>query len=197
MLRIVLTGGIASGKTTVSQLFGVLGTSVIDADQVSRELVQPGQAALAEIVAAFGNDMLDASGQLDRARLREQVFADPDKRKRLEGMLHPRIRERMLELADQARSPYALLVVPLLAETGGDYGADRVLLVDSSEQTQLERVMERDDCTAEQAQQILDAQASREQRLALADDVIDNDGGLADLTAAVKKMHLYYLSLSH
>ena len=193
---VLLTGGIASGKSTVSKLFEQHGIAVIDADLVSRELVAPGQPALAQITAHFGEQILDASGQLDRKQLREQVFANPGQRKILEGILHPAIHQRMQQLAEQAQSPYVLMVIPLLAESGQQYPGDRVLLVDVPSEQQLRRLQQRDDASEQLALQMLAAQASREQRLALADDVILNDGDIASLAAKVEKLHHRYLQLS-
>jgi len=196
MFTVVLTGGIASGKSTASAIFEQLGIQVIDADVVSRELVEPGQPALQRITEHFGSDLLDAHGRLDRARLRERVFNDPPQRRALENILHPLIHQRMLELAAAADSPYVVMVVPLLLESEQDYPHDRVLLIDVPEQLQVQRVQARDHCSAQQARQILSAQTSREQRRAHADDIVVNDGDTAQLQAAIKKLHHRYLSLS-
>ncbi len=191
-LRIGLTGGIGSGKSEVARLFAELGAPVIDTDVIARELVEPGQPALQEITNTFGSDILDADGRLDRAQLRARVFEDPEKRRRLEAILHPRIRARALELADAADVPYCLLVIPLLVETGNDYPLDRVLVVDAPEATRIARVEARDALPPEQIQSILASQASREQRLAIADDVIVNDAGLDQLREAVKQLDQQY-----
>lgn len=196
MLRVVLTGGIASGKSAASAIFEDLGIAVIDADKVSRELVQPGEPALQSIVDHFGNELLDGNGRLDRAALRKRVFADDEERKVLQDILHPRIRERMLRIAEQAHSPYVILVVPLLVETDNDYRADRVLLIDAPQSLQLQRLQARDGCSEQQARQILAAQASREQRLAAADDVVSNDGDSSHLADAIRRLHRRYLAMS-
>ncbi len=195
-LRIGLTGGIGSGKSEVSRLFAEHAAPIIDTDVIARELVRPGQPALEEIVSAFGQGVLDARGQLDRAALRERVFSDPAQRRRLEAILHPRIRRRALELAAGANAPYCVLVIPLLAETGNDYPLDRVLVVDAPEDLQLQRVQARDDLTPAQTRAILDSQAGREQRLAIADDVIVNDGGLERLREAVSALDRHYRELA-
>jgi dephospho-CoA kinase len=192
---VALTGGIASGKSAVSDRFAALGACVIDADLVSRELVAPGGAALDEIVAAFGTDALAGDGSLDRRRMREHVFADADARHRLEAILHPRVRDVLRERAASA-VPYALLVIPLLVESGQYGWVDRVLVVDVPRQVQLARLLARDGVTPELADAMLDAQASRAQRLDLADDVIANDGSLDELDRKVAALHAQYLALS-
>jgi len=191
-LRVGLTGGIGSGKSEVARLFAELGAPVIDTDVIARELVEPGQPALQEITDTFGADILDVDGRLDRAQLRARVFEYPEKRRRLEAILHPRIRARALELADAADAPYCLLVIPLLVETGNDYPLDRVLVVDAPEATRIARVKARDALPPEQIQSILATQASRAQRLAIADDVIVNDAGLDQLREAVKQLDQQY-----
>ena len=196
MFKVILTGGIASGKSAASAHFEKLGVSVIDADKISRELVQPGQAALARIVEQFGSSILNSQGHLDRAALREKVFRNPTERKALEAILHPLIEQRMQQLAEQATSDYVVLVVPLFVETGGTYAHDRVLLIDVAEQVQKTRLAKRDDASPEQVEQRLAAQANRQQRLAAADDVILNDGDLDQLHAAVEKLHQSYLQMS-
>ena len=196
MFRVILTGGIASGKSAASAIFERLGVDVVDADQVSRELVRPGQPALAAIARAFGDDILRPDGSLDRGALRDRVFADPRKRLTLEDILHPRIHRRMQELAGAASSAYVLLVVPLLLESRQAYEHERVLLIDVPEDIQQARLMARDGSTTQQVQQMLAAQSSREQRLAVADDVIVNDGDLQQLRREVEKLHRHYLTLA-
>jgi len=193
---VALTGGIASGKSAASDRFAALGADVIDADLVSRELVAPGGEALAEIVAAFGKDVLDAEGALDRRAMRERVFADDAQRRRLESILHPRVRDILRERARAGSAWYALLVVPLLVESGQYGWVDRVLVVDVPRAVQRARLLARDGVTPELADAMLDAQASREQRLAIADDVIPNDGTLADLDDCVRQLHERYLALA-
>lgn len=189
---IVLTGGIASGKSAVSDRFAELGVAVIDSDLIARELVQPGEPAYAEIVQVFGEDILTADGELDRPRMRERIFSDAASRKRLESILHPAIAERARERIRAIRAPYCILVVPLLAETGFFSWADRVLLVDADEATQIRRLMARDGVSRQQAEAALRAQAGRARRQALADDVIDNSGTLEELQAQVEALHRKY-----
>ena len=196
MLVIGLTGGIGSGKTAVSDRFARLGVPIIDTDRLARELVEPGQPALAEIVAEFGPDCLDGEGRLQRSRLRERVFADPTGRRRLEAILHPRIRALARERIAGLTVPYCLLVIPLLAETGMTDLVDRVLVVDAPEATQIRRVMARDGVTEEQTRHVLAAQATRSQRLALADEIVENAGDLAVLDDQVTALHRRYLTLA-
>lgn len=174
---VVITGGIASGKTTLTDRFAELGAPVFDADAIARELVAPGQPALAEIVAAFGADMLNAAGELDRARMRERIFDDEGARKRLEAILHPRVRDELRSRARACAAPYCLLAIPLYAESAQAYDwVDRVLVVDVPRAAQLARLTLRDGMSEDYARRALSTQATRAQRLALADDVIDNSG---------------------
>jgi dephospho-CoA kinase len=196
-LAIALTGGIASGKSATAQRFTQLGVPVFDADVAARDLVAAGQPALAEIAAAFGPDTVTAAGALDRARLRQTVFADAAARKQLEAILHPRIRERLIAQVQACREPYCVLAIPLFAECRADYAwVDRVLCTDVPRPVQLERLLHRPGIHAATAQGMLDAQVSREERLALADDAIDNTGPLSALDAAVERLHRRYLSLA-
>ena len=195
--RIALTGGIASGKSTVADLFAALGVPVIDTDVIARQVVEPGQPALAEVVAAFGAECLDDSGRIDRRRMRELIFADPDARRRLEAILHPAIREEMARRSLAAGGPYQLLVIPLLAEGGRRDHVDRVLLVDVPEETQVQRLMARDSVSREQARASLNAQARRAARQALADDVLVNTGGVDELRQAVASLDARYRELAH
>lgn len=196
MLVIGLTGGIGSGKTAVSDRFARLDAPIIDTDLLARELVEPGQPALAGIVAEFGPDCLDSDGRLQRSRLRGRVFADPTGRRRLEAILHPRIHALARERIARLTAPYGLLVIPLLAETGMTDLVDRVLVVDAPEAEQIRRVMARDGIDAIQARCILAAQANRSQRLALADDVLENTGDLDELDRQVAALHQYYSTLA-
>ncbi len=195
-LRIGLTGGIGSGKSTVARRFAELGVPVIDADEVARAVVAPGQPGLAAVLARFGAGVRAPDGQLDRRALRERVFADPAARRDLEGLLHPLIRERLEALADAAAGPYVVLAIPLLVEGGALDRVDRVLVVDVDESAQIERLMARDGGTRRQAEAVLAAQASRAQRLARADDVLDNRRGVAELRQAVDDLHERYLRLA-
>lgn len=196
MLVIGLTGGIGSGKSEVGHRFARQGIPVIDTDQLSRELVEPGQPALAEIVATFGPDCLDSQGRLRRDNLREQVFADPNGRQHLEAILHPRIRVLIQRRVAGLSTPYCLVVIPLLIETGMTDLVDRVLVVDVPETEQIRRVVARDSVTEEQARRILAAQARRDQRLARADDVLENVGDLDALDCKIAALHAHYLALA-
>lgn len=194
---VALTGGVAAGKSAVAERFAALGVGVYDADVAAREVVAPHEAALAEIESAFGPEMLDADGGLNRRAMRERVFADPAARRKLEGIIHPRVHAWLRRSVEMDRGPYCILAIPLLAENRAEYGwVDRVLLVDAPEALQVERLMRRDCTTAAAAQQILAAQASRAQRLAIAHDVIVNDGDEALLDAQVAALHQRYLAFA-
>ena len=191
-LLIALTGGIASGKTAVAELFAKLGVPVLDTDQIARDVVEPGTPAFAQLIEAFGRDILDTRGRLDRKRLRERVFADPEQRRLLEAITHPAIREELARRSADAGGAYQVHVIPLLVESGRTDFYDRVLVVDCPEADQVRRLRARDGADDEQAQQILAAQATREQRLSAADDVIVNTGTLADLEKFVLTLHRNY-----
>lgn len=194
--RVALTGGIASGKTTVANLFAALGVPVIDTDVIARAVVEPGQPALAAVIAAFGRDVLDADGRLDRRRMRERIFSDREAQRRLETILHPAIRSEMERLSREAGGVYQLLVIPLLTEGGRRGHVDRVLLVDVPEAVQVERLISRDGVTHEQAQAALSAQASRAARLAWADDVVANTGRIDDLRTRIVELDALYRRLA-
>lgn len=196
ILRIGLTGGIASGKSTVADFFAALGVPVIDTDVIAREIVKPGEPALDEIRFAFGDDVINADGSLDRTQLRKIVFADDALRARLESILHPRIRAVALQQASLTSEPYVIIVVPLLFESPMKDAMNRILVVDCDEETQLQRLTTRDQESEEQARRIIAAQASRAERLSIADDVITNENNLADTRSAVRSLHEYYLSLA-
>jgi dephospho-CoA kinase len=194
-----LTGGIASGKSEVARLFQALGVVVADADQAAREAVAAGSAGLAEVVAAFGVEVLAADGSLDRAKMRHRVFDDAAARKRLEGIIHPRVRALLEEACANAAGPYVLAAIPLLVEAGGRENyrwLDRILVVDAPPQVQLDRLLRRDGIDLALAQQMLAAQASRGQRLAVADDVIVNDGSREALAAHVEALDRHYRLLA-
>lgn len=195
MYIVGLTGGIASGKTAVSDRFASLGVPIIDTDVIARELVKPGQPILQEIAAAFGKKILTRKGRLRRRKLREIIFSDPEKQDLLENILHPAIRTEARRQVSEADAEYCIVVIPLLAESGHFDWLDRVLVVDVSESTQIKRLVARDDVTEEQARSSLAAQASREARLKLADDVIDNSGDIDSLDEAVAKLHDNYQML--
>ncbi|MBS0463191.1 MAG: dephospho-CoA kinase [Proteobacteria bacterium] len=196
---VAVTGGIASGKTAVCRAFERLGVTVADADVLARELVAPGQPALQEIVARFGDGILTAQGELDRIGLRRIVFADAASRIDLETILHPRIRKALRDACAVASSPYAIAAIPLLAEGGGRAAypwLDRILVVDVPGETQMQRLLSRDGGSVEQAERMLAAQASRTQRLAIADDVVENDGTLAQLGRQIDALHMRYLQMA-
>jgi dephospho-CoA kinase len=196
MFTVGLTGGIASGKSTVARLFAELGVPVVDADEIAREVVMPGEAALTKLVALFGEDILDTQGHLNREAMRSMVFADDTKRSQLEAVLHPAIGLRMAQAIAKAKGPYLILMVPLLVETGQHRLVNRVLVVDVPEQVQMARLMQRDGIDESQAQAMLAAQASRAQRLAQAHDVIHNDRSLAKLPEVVHELHAAYLQMA-
>jgi dephospho-CoA kinase len=194
-LIVVLTGGIASGKTAASDRFAQLGAPVIDTDRIARDVVEPGSDGLAAVEREFGAAIVK-DGALDRAALRERIFDDADARKRLESILHPRIADEARRRIAEVDAPYAILVVPLLIESGLFGDADRVLVVDVPEDVQIQRLMERDGIAFDRAEAALAAQASRGQRLARADDIIVNTGSLADLAAEVDRLHVAYRELA-
>jgi dephospho-CoA kinase len=194
--RVVLTGGIASGKTAVAKEFMALGVPVIDTDQISRDVVEPGSQTLKQIVAAFGDVALDDAGHYDRRRIRERVFAEPEERKKLNAIIHPAIRDELTRRSLTAGGPYQVHAIPLFVEGGAKNGYDRVLVIDCSEQLQLQRVMQRDKIDEAQARQILAAQATREQRLAVASDVIVNDDTLDKIRIHAAQLHQRYLELA-
>jgi dephospho-CoA kinase len=193
--RIALTGGIASGKTTVAKLFAALGARLIDTDQIARDIVAPPSIVLDRIVARFGPEILRANGSLDRARLRRVVFADAGARRDLEAITHPAIHDEVERLSRGLGGPYQLIAIPLLVETGTSERYDRVLLVDASPQAQKRRLMLRDGIDAAAADRMLAAQATRDARRAAADDVIDNEGDLRRLVAQVEQLHGRYRAL--
>jgi dephospho-CoA kinase len=189
---VVLTGGIASGKSEVARRFAALGAAIVDADIVAREVVAPDAPALEAIAAEFGPQMIDASGSLERAEMRALVFGDDDARRRLEAIVHPRIREVMFAHARDATGAYVMLVVPLYVEAGGYDDVDRVLVVDVPREVQLARAIARDAMPPSLAEAMIDAQATRERRLAIADDVIDNSGSPDALDAQVAALDRRY-----
>ena len=194
VLVIGVTGGIGSGKTTVANLFSSLGVPVIDADELARQMVAQGQPAYEEILRHFGPEVLSKSGELDRRQLRERIFSDSAKRDRLEAIVHPRVYAQMKQQLDCLQTPYAIIVVPLLIESGTRELVDRVLVVDSPEELQIERTHRRDGTTRAAARKILDAQLDRSARLSAADDVIENDTSMDTLEKVVSKLHRQYLS---
>jgi dephospho-CoA kinase len=196
MLRIGLTGGIASGKSTVADLFAGFGATVIDADRIAREVVMPGAPALAALTRALGSGVLAPDGSLDRQRLRELIFSDPGTRGIVESILHPAIISELVRQADAASGPYQVLVIPLLVESGRRQLVNRVLVVDCTEEQQIERLMRRDGETRQNAARALAAQATRDERLAAADDVIVNDKDPAKLVELVAGLDRKYRRLA-
>jgi dephospho-CoA kinase len=196
MLRIGLTGGIGSGKSTVAALFATRGVPVIDTDEIAHRLSQPGQAAFDEIVRDFGQGILDENRRIDRNRLRERVFDNDDERRRLETILHPHIRAAAQEKLAELSAPYCVLVVPLLIEAGFQDLTDRILVVDAHENMQIQRTAARSGMSEAEIRKIMSAQASRAQRLQKADDVIDNNSDRKKLEAEVERIHQWYLSLA-
>lgn len=194
--RVGLTGGIASGKSVVADMFADLGVPIIDTDVIAREVVEPGQPALEEIRERFGEHMLDASGNLDRMAMRKEIFANEQSRSDLETILHPRIGAETRRQADAADGDYQIIVVPLLVSSPLRHFVDRVLVVDCDPNTQIQRLLARDTETEEQARKILAAQTSREERLAIADDVIRNDGDLEQLRERVIELANRYSELA-
>ena len=195
MIRVGLTGGIASGKTTVADIFERLGAGIVDTDRIARDVVAPGQPGLEAVRREFGDGVILASGELDRRALRGVVFDDPAARRQLESLLHPLIRARTLEALENMRTPYAVAVVPLLVETGFGKLVDRVAVVDCPRETQLERLVKRDGIEPNRAESMLGAQVDRQARLRAADDVIDNSGSLESTRHQVQRLHAFYRHL--
>lgn len=193
MYTVGLTGGIASGKNAATDMFAELGVEIIDADIIAREIVEPGQPALKEIEATFGPEAICEDGSMNRPFMRELVFSDDDKRDMLNAITHKRIIETMFHRAEVSQSPYCILSVAILIEIGVADLVDRVIVVDIPEQMQIERVMARDNQTEEQARNILKAQLPRLERLARADDVLDNTSTLDELRKRVEGAHQQYL----
>lgn len=195
-LIVGLTGGIASGKTAVSDCFEDLGVPVIDADVVAREVVEPGEPAVEKIIELFGNQVLDSDGRLERKRLRAAIFNDPEQRKQLESLLHPIIRNRMQEKLEKIDHDYVVLSIPLLLEADQTGMVDRVLVVDVPEEEQIRRTIQRDGGSREDVLRIMSAQISREERFSRADDVIDNAGSLTELEQQVGKLDRFYRTIA-
>lgn len=196
MLRVGLTGGIGSGKSTIASLFVMRGVPVIDTDEIARSLTEPGQECYDEIIRIFGDAILDGNRRIDRERLRERIFDNPDERHRLEAILHPRIHVIVLDKLTALEAPYVIVVVPLLIESGFTDLVDRVLVVDTLENVQIQRTATRSGLSEPEIRKIMSAQASRAQRLQLANDVIENNGDRKQLEAEVERMHQWYLSLA-
>ena len=194
-----LTGGIASGKTAVASAFESLGIIVVDADIAARDAVAVGSAGLADVIAAFGEAVLDANGTLDRAAMRKRIFGNDSARRTLEAIVHPRVRETLSQQCAQASSPHAIAAVPLLAEVGGRSAypwLQRILVVDVPAAVQHARLIQRDGIDAELADRMIAAQATREQRLAIADDILVNNGSLQELQRHVAALNARYRALA-
>ncbi|MBU1392824.1 MAG: dephospho-CoA kinase [Gammaproteobacteria bacterium] len=191
-----LTGGIGSGKTTVANLFAAEGITLVDADIVAREVVAPGSTGLEAIVTHFGAEILTPEGELDRAKLRQRIFSHPEEREWLNQLLHPMIRQEMLAQVEKATSAYVIMVVPLLFENGLDRLVNRTLVVDISPELQISRTVKRDNVDASQINNIINSQLSRSEKLARADDIIDNQGEISSLKREVQALHQRYLQLS-
>lgn len=196
MFIVTLTGGIGSGKSVVSRQFEVLGVPIVDTDLLARELVEPGEPALNDILHHFGREVINPDGSLNRAELRKLIFNAPDQRKWLEQTLHPRIRKLTLERLDELDAIYAIVVIPLLLESGMVNPGHRTLVVDLSDELQIERVQTRDGVSQQQVEKIIQAQSSRQQRLDVADDVIKNSSTLQFIEQQVAQLHKKYLILA-
>jgi dephospho-CoA kinase len=195
MLTIGLTGGVGCGKSTVAELFQRNGVPVVDADDITRDLTAADAPALSRISSVFGDDVLLADGQLDRRKLRRMVFDQPEARQQLEGILHPLVREEIRARVREVSTPYCLVVIPLLVESSMTDLVDRVLVVDCEEADQIARVTVRDQCSVDDARAIIATQASRQSRLAIADDVIVNAGSLDELKIVVQRLNQRYFAL--
>lgn len=196
MLRVGLTGGIGSGKSTAAALFAGHGVPVIDADEIAHQLVTPGQPAYEQVIKTFGRGIVATNGRLDRDRLRRIVFADPEQRKRLEAILHPLVRREIQRETRRLQAPYCIIVIPLLIEANQRDLVDRVLVIDCDERLQLQRVAGRSQLTEDEIRKIVGAQLSRNERLRHADDVILNNTDLGELRANVEALHQRYLTLA-
>jgi len=196
MLKIGLTGGIGCGKSTVARVFEQLKTPVIDADEIAHQLVAIGQPALAQIQQEFGTDVLNPDGSLNRKKLRELIFSDPEQKQKLESILHPLVYQSIQAELKQLNTPYCIICIPLLFETNMTRLVDRILVVDCSIETQIERIRKRDNMSIERIQSIIDSQVSAAFRKAQANDLIDNSETNDRLAEEVKKLHNFYLSLS-
>lgn len=194
--RVGLTGGVASGKTTVSQLFSELGATIIDADVIARRLLEKDTVCYKQVIQLFGDTIIFADGEIDRAMLRDRVFNDATAKHQLEKVLHPEVRKQMLVAAEKCETAYCIFVVPLLVEADMLDLVDRVLVIDTAEKTQLQRLIQRDKLTESQAQNMLNNQATRQQRIQVANDLIDNQNDINSLRQKVEQLHSFYLELA-
>ncbi|MEX2524698.1 MAG: dephospho-CoA kinase [Gammaproteobacteria bacterium] len=196
MLRIGLTGGIASGKSTVSNMFRSLGVPVIDADEIVREISRPGEPAYDEIIALFGNNIVNEEGYLRRDLIKDIIFKKTELKNKLENIIHPRVRDEIEERIASSNYPYCILSIPLLLETGADYGIDRILVIDAPVKIQLKRIIKRDGISEDLALSIIESQIDRQERLSSADDIIVNTGDTKHLEREVAILHRKYLDLA-
>jgi len=196
MLKVGLTGGIGSGKTTVANLFEKRSIKIVDADQIAHALVEPGEPGLAAIIEHFGVELLDENGRLRRSKFRSIIFRSPDKKKKLESILHPLVYDTIDKEVCKLNSTYCILSVPLLIETGQCSRVDRILVIDRSVELQYARVKKRDGLKPEEIKRILSTQTSRQGKLAVADDVIRNESDIASLDTQIEKLHNFYLNIS-
>lgn len=196
MLRVGLTGGIGTGKTTVADLFAGYGAPIVDADAIAKQLLEPGQAAYQQTIKRFGKDILHDNGHIDRNRLRKRVFDIPQERKHLEAIIHPQVRSEISTTVNKLDALYCIIVIPLLFEAEQEDLVDRVLVVDADRDHQIQRATKRSNLSTDEVTKIIDAQISRQQRLERADDVITNNDNLEQLEQKVEKLHHKYISLT-
>lgn len=197
MLKIGLTGGIGSGKSTVTEIFSSLGITVIDADRIAHQLTQSGSDSCNDIKQLLGEEYIDAQGNLDRKKIAQTIFSDPEKKAALEKILHPRIKQQMQQAVSQAKhSPYIILAVPLLLESQFTDLVDRILVIDADDEIRIRRTQQRDNSTEAQIRRIMNQQIDRHRRLQQADDILHNNGSVADLRHAVSRLHEKYLAMT-
>jgi len=194
-LIIALTGGVGSGKSTVSSLFAELGIDIIDTDTIARDIVKPGMPALLEITEHFGSGIVDKEGALKRTQLRKKIFAKPQEKQWLENLLHPLIREQVRQRVAVSESPYCIVVIPLFFETKRYEAINRILVVEASKEMQIQRVMDRDNCSEVEVERIMQSQVSDQTRREGADDIIENNGSIERLREQVLALHERYLNL--
>ena len=195
MLAVGITGGIGSGKSAAANRFSELGVPVIDADVIARQVVEPDRPACRKVIDAFGDEVASDGGGLNRARLRKVVFSEPEKKSQLESILHPEIHAEILRQIAELSVPYAIVVIPLLAESKRQYPLDRILVIDAPTELQISRVSVRDNQSASEVERVIELQSSRQNRLAIADDVIENSGSLQSLRNSVDALHEKYLAI--